>query len=111
MTASQSMPACILRVSCWAPVSLVLLFLSSVALTSGWIETDSQTVVSAQPAPFDCLAVKFGLYPSGELMVTGSAILENAPEEEDCDSEAASSGVIDKHCVESCANGKDLQDY
>jgi len=44
-------------------------------------------------------------------MVTGSAILENAPEEEDCDSEAASSGVIDKHCVESCANGKDLQDY
>jgi len=68
-------------------------------------------VVSAQPAPYDSLAVKFGMYPSGESLVSGSPILQNAPEEEDCDLEVASSGVIDRHCMESCANGKDLHDY
>ena len=80
-------------------------------LTSGWNETDSQTVVSAQPAQYDSLAVRFGMYPLGELLVTGSPILENAPEEEDYDSEVASSGVIDRYCMEGCANGKDLEDY
>ena len=70
-------------------------------------------MVSGKPAPVDSFAVKFGEYFSGELLVTGSPILEYVPAavEDDSDSAAVSGGVVDKQCVKDCVDFKDLEEY
>ena len=70
-------------------------------------------MVCGKSVPVDSFAVKFGEYFSGELLVTGSPILEYVPAavDDDSDSAGVSGGVVDKQCVKDCVDFKDLEEY
>jgi len=70
-------------------------------------------MVFGKSVPVDSFAVKFGEYFSGELLVTGSPILEYVPAavDDDSDSAGVSGGVVDKQCVKDCVDFKDLEEY